>query len=337
MKENKKTALVIGGTGIMGVPIIAQLLKQGNYAVHSISLDVSDVARLPESVQQYFVDRRSKDYKILISKLNAEVGHWDVVIDLIASHAKDAEESYSLLKDHVGHFITISTTLVYDRSEKSSRAITEENKLAETGDLGGYVDGKLELERFWHFIKDMQWTLLRPYHILGEHSLLGCLPEHNRDPRLIERIKKGETLKLCEGGTIAFNYIHPEDIGIAICKIIGDQKSFGQVYNLVNPELVIAKDYYAEIARQLGVSLSIENISMEKVWSEMKGWEMTTLPHLYSMEKMERDFGYIPSTPLAKGIEDALKYRPYADVPADQIPVHQRMNKLPRPKKMSWL
>ncbi|MBX4210866.1 hypothetical protein KW783_02745 [Candidatus Parcubacteria bacterium] len=68
----------------------------------------------------------------------------------------------------------------------------------------------------------------------------------------------------------------------------------------------------------------------------MKGWEMTTLPHVYSMEKMEKDFGYTPSTALIEGIKDAIKYYPTIDQ-INSIPIHQRMNKLPHPKKMNWI
>lgn len=170
-EKSRKTVLVIGGTGIIGTPVVNKLLKQGGYVLHSINLDTFDSSSALKSFKRHFVDRNSKEYKSIITELTAKVGHWDAVIDLIASNSKDAEEIYLLLKDRADHFITMSTVLVYDRNQKNDTAITEENKLAETGVLGGYVDGKLELERFWHSLQDAPWTLLRPYHILGEHSL----------------------------------------------------------------------------------------------------------------------------------------------------------------------
>lgn len=337
MEKRKKNALVIGGTGIIGIPIVAELVKHSEYDVHSISLQKADELPFPAAAHQHFLDRNSPDYGNKIHALNARIDAWDIVIDLIAFDDASAEQTYSLFKNHARHIATVSTTLVYDRRHKNENPISEDAPLAQEGDLGGYVDGKLKLEKYWQGVTDANWTLVRPYHILGAHSLIGCIPEHNRDPKLIERLKNGETLKLCNGGNIPFNYIHPKDIAEALYALIGNEKAFRQAYNLVNPDIITAKHYYAELARQLRVPLEIEAVSIAQVWEEMKGWEMTTFPHVYSMDKMKNDIGYVPSTPLEDGMRDAILHRPTIGMPILEIPIHQRMNKLPRPKKMDWL
>lgn len=332
MANPKKNILIIGGTGIVGKPTVTQLIKHNEYTVYSIALEKID---FPPSVKQYIVDRTTEEYKDLIEKLNSEVDVWDAVVDIVAFNAESAESTYSLFKNHTQHIITLSTSLVYDRTKENSGPISEDFQLAPEGQFGGYVDGKVKLEKFWQSITDVNWTLLRPYHILGAESLLGCIPQHNRDPKLIERLKNGETLRLCNGGNIQFNCIHPKDIATAVYKIIGNVNTFKQVYNLVNPQPVLAKDYYAEVAKQVGGTLNIETIPMDKIWSEMKGWEMTTLPHIYSMEKMQKDIGFTPSISLEEGIRDAIAHS--ARIIAMEIPVHLRMNKLPHPKKPDWL
>jgi nucleoside-diphosphate-sugar epimerase len=327
-----KNILIIGGTGIVGKPTVMQLIKHGEYNVYSIALEKTN---FPPSVKQYVVDRTTEEYKELIEKLNSEVDVWDAVVDIVAFNAESAESTYSLFKNQAQHIITLSTSLVYDRTTENSVPIAEDVALAPEGQFGGYVDGKVKLENFWQSIVDVNWTLLRPYHILGAESLLGCIPEHNRDPKLIERLKKGETLNLCNGGNIQFNYIHPKDIATAIYKIIGNTNTFKQVYNLVNPQQVLAKDYYAQVAKEVGGTLNIEAVPMDKIWSEMKGWEMTTLPHIYSMDKMQKDISFTPSISLEEGIRDAIEHP--AKVMTVEIPIHQRMNKLPHPKKPDWL
>ena len=327
-----KNILIIGGTGIVGKPTVMQLIKHNEYTVYSIALEKTD---FPPSVKQYVVDRTTNEYKELIEKLNLEVCVWDAVIDVIAFDVASAENTYSLFKNSSQHIITLSTSLVYDRSKESLSPISEEIALAPEGRFGGYVDGKMRLEKFWQSILDTNWTLLRPYHILGAESILGCIPEHNRDIKLIERLKNGETLKLCSGGNIQFNYIHPKDIATVIYKIIGNTVTFRQAYNLVNPRPVFAKDYYAEIAKQVNGILNIEPVAMDKIWEEMKGWEMTTLPHLYSMEKMKKDLDFIPTISLEEAVRDAIEHP--AKITATEIPIHQRMNKLPHPKRPEWL
>jgi nucleoside-diphosphate-sugar epimerase len=167
--------------------------------------------------------------------------------------------------------------------------------------------------------------------------LLGCIPEHNRDPQLLRRIKHGEVLRLCNGGGVEFNYVHPNDIATAIKMMVGNSKTFGQSYNLVNPSVIKARDYYEQIAKVIGGKLNIENVSMAQIWQEMKGWEMTTLPHIYSMNKMKEDIGYLPDTSLEQAIQDAIQNQPVLSLPLEQFPIHKRMNKLPRPNKINWL
>ncbi|MEK7185335.1 MAG: NAD-dependent epimerase/dehydratase family protein [Patescibacteria group bacterium] len=334
MSDRKlKNALVIGGTGIIGKPTVMQLIKNNEYNVYSIALEKTDFS---SNVKQHIADRTIGEYKNLIQKLNSEVGLWDVVVDVVAFDAESAEITHSLFKNCSEHIITLSTTLVYDRTTESTDPISENTPLAPEGHFGGYVDGKVKLEKFWQSTTDVNWTLIRPYHILGAESLLGCIPEHNRDPKLIEKIKNGEILRLCNGGSIFLNCIHPKDIAGAIYKIIGNPNTFKQAYNLVNPKPVLAKDYYAEIAKQVGGISNIEAVSMDQIWQEKKGWEMTTLPHVYSMQKMEKDVGFVPNIKLEEGICDAIENPPKVTSAVD-IPVHQRMNKLPSPKRPNWL
>lgn len=332
MPNLKKNILIIGGTGIVGKPTVMQLIKHNEYNVHSIALKKTD---FPSSVKQYVVDRATEEYSELIQKLNLEIDAWDAVIDIVAFNAEGGKSTYSLFKNHTQHIILLSTSLVYDRTKENSGPITEDVQLASEGQFGGYVDGKVRLEKFWQSVTDVNWTLLRPYHILGAESLLGCIPEYNRDPKLIERLKNGEILRLCNGGNIQFNYIHPKDIATAVYKIIGNTNTFKQVYNLVNPQLVLAKDYYAEVAKQVGGTLNIETVPMDEIWSEMKGWEMTTLPHVYSIKKLQRDIDFTPGITLEEGIRDAITYP--AKVVATEIPIHHRMNKLPHPSRPKWL
>jgi len=332
MLNLKKNVLVIGGTGIVGKPMIMRLAGEGKYNIHSIALEE---ANFPPNVIQYVADRTTDEYIKIIDKLNSEIDVWDAVIDIVAFSEESARSTYTLFKNNAQHIITLSTSLVYNREVKNLGPISEDVELAPEGSFGGYVDGKVKLEKFWESVTDVNWTLLRPYHILGAESLLGCIPEHNRDPKIIQRIINGESLRLCNGGDIELSYIHPKDIAAAISKIIGQPKTFKQAYNLVNPKAVLAKDYYSEIAKQISCTLKIENVPMSVVWDEMKGWEMTTLPHTYSMQKMQNDIDFTPNISLDECISDAIKYP--AIVSETLIPVHQRMNKLPHPNKIKWL
>jgi len=327
----RKKILVIGGTGIIGEQIVHVAIEK-QYEVFSISLERG---YLPGGVEQIISDRTQSDYRSVVEKLNDRVSEFDLVVDAISFDGQSARSTYESFGKNTKRIIIISTTLVYDRTQKNNTPITEENILAITGQMGGYVDGKLEVERFWQEKTDVAWTIFRPYHILGEHSLLGCLPKHNRDMQLLELLKSEEPLELFDGGNTEFNYIHPKDIASGVFALAENEKTIGKAYNLVNPKIIKAKEYYSEIARQIGVNLKINSIDLDEVWNKYKQWELTTLPHVYSASGLFADTGFIPGISLGQAVSDALKNGYVFD--DKSMKVHERMNKMPRPQFIEWL
>jgi len=327
-----KNILLIGGTGIIGKATAWEALNDG-YDITTISKEKED--SFPNSVKQLLIDRQNrKEFQEEILKLNKQ---WDIVFDIFAYDEKDAKQTYDLFKETAKHIFVLSTTLVYDRSEKDTNPIKSNCPLAKKGALGGYVDKKLSLEQFWLSKKDANWTILRPYHILGETSLLGCLPLHNRDPKLLEKIKNNEKIELCNGGEVELNYLHPKDLAKTVLKSAGNEKTFCKTYNVVNPTKIKAKEYFELIGELLGKKVRIINKPISEIWKEKKGWELTTLPHIYDVTDLKKDIGFVPDIPLRKAIQEAIENYPETPEDKDRIPVHQRMNVLPRPKPINWL
>jgi nucleoside-diphosphate-sugar epimerase len=327
-----KNILLIGGTGIIGKATVLEALKEG-YEVTTISKEIE--SNFPNSVKQLLIDRQNmNEFQDIVSKLNNQ---WDVVFDIFAYDEKDAKQTYDLFKDKAKHIFILSTTLVYDRSKKNTNPIKSNHPLTKKGELGGYVDKKLGLEQFWLSKKDANWTIIRPYHILGATSLLGCLPLHNRDPELLKRIKNNEKIVLCNGGEVELNYLHPRDLAKTVLKSAGNKKTFWKAYNVVNPTKIKVKDYFEIIGEMLGEKIQIINKPISEIWDENKGWELTTLPHIYDVTDLKRDIGFVPDIPLREAIKEAIENYPEMTVEKDKIPVHQRMNVLPKPEPITWL
>jgi len=283
--------LILSGTGILGRGIAHAALGQRKYEVTSVG------------------------HERTIPKKG-----WDVVVDVYASDMRS-------LSYEAKHTFIISTTLVYDRSELSFSRITEQHPLA-TGQ-GGYVDEKLAVEHAWK-TKRRPWTILRPFHLLGQYSHLGCCPWHNRDPELKEHMKKGK-ITLADGGRIPLNITHPQDIGRVIVEAALNPETYHKVYNTVNPKEVLARDYYEEIARQLGRKVKIVAKPSDEAWKQNE-WVLTTLPHLYDTSALQKAIGYVPDTPLEKCVEDALRF-PAEKMEKKKTRVYQHMHLLPKPKE----
>ncbi len=307
--------LILGGTGIIG-RAVANIAVSAGFDVTCTGIDK---------------DAANQEGITIITPTTLEsLSHtfWDCVIDVYNFGKNHAEEVHSAFKGSCGHLFVISTTLVYDRKGYSFERIKSDHPRAKLGVQGGYVDHKISIEQFWESITDLNWTILRPYHIIGKGSYLGCIPPHNRDPCIIEKIRNGE-IDLCDGGRIPLNVIHAEDIGDAILSGLGKKEVFKKSYNLVNPTEIIARDYYMQIAEVIGSDLRIINCPGEKIWKD-GDWKLTTLPHLYDISDLVHDFNYVPIRSLKECIHDALTSS-VNSIDSETTEVYKRMHMLPDP------
>lgn len=327
-----KKILLVGGTGIVG-SATAGVAHEAGHEIHTVGLDHNP--DLPKEVVQHVCDRKDADADNRVRELNEKVGCWDIVFDVIGSSASDARWTIEMFGALARRIIFLSTVLVYSRREPTSEPIRSSHPLAALGELGGYVDKKLLMEEEIKRHKDVPWTILRPYHILGPGSLLGCVPDHNRDPQLVRRILAGEALTLCEGGKIPFNIVNPADIGRVALAAAESPAAVRKAFNCCNPAPVTALDYYREVARQLDKDLKVTPKTIQQIWAEQKGWELTTLPHLYDTSDLKEKVGFVPATRYQECIADALQNPPPE---SDELPaVHRRMTAGDRPKPIPWL
>ncbi len=320
--------LIIGGTGIVGSAITKEALHS-NYRVTVISNTKDDF--IPDGVEHIIADKRDENY----AKLLVNLPLFDVVCDVIEYSVDDAKIVYDAFKNKKSHIIIFTTTLVYDRQTEEHTAISEINKKIPSRTYGGYVDCKLAIEEFWFQQDEIAVTLLRPYHVLGEGSLIGVLPLHNRDPLIVDKIVSGEKIALFNGGDNQFNYVHPRDLASAVLCVANNEKCYGQAYNTLNPMVYTAIEYYQLLAKILDKPLVVESIPYNQAYGN--GWEMTLLPHLYDMTKLQQDTGFTPAISLEQGMRDALKSYPRVETDTRKIPVFKAMNKGARPNAIWWL
>ncbi len=324
----KKKILIIGGTGIIGVTVAKLAYEQG-HDVTTISLERCN--SLPKRIKHIVADKYTMNY----SKIINDLPQYDAVFDIVEYSVADAFQTYVLFRNKTDHIIVLSTSLIYDRHCYPNTAISENTPSATVGSYGGYVDSKLDIESFWSSKKDINVTLLRPYHILGERSLLGNLPLHNRDPLIVEKIQRKEPLTLFNSGDSDFNFLHPLDLAETFLRVANKAQCYHQAYNVMNPTVYSGREYMTCLGDQLMETVHIETISYEEAYGQ--GWEMTLLPHCYDVSKLQRDIDFCSSIPLEIGIRDALTSYPVSVVDTSKIPVFLAMNKGDKPQKIHWM
>lgn len=327
--------LVIGGSGIIGTAMAKEAVAAG---WNVTTIGVYDSPALPTEVRRFFADRSQPDFAERVTELSQIA--WDVIVDVIPYDQHSVEQTFQLFT-RVGapHLFFLSTTLVYDRSQPSGKPIPDTARLACSGTMGGYVDGKLAVEQavrqcgsFWP-----AWTILRPYHVLGTGSLLGCIPDENRDPGLLQKIRNGTSLGLCNGGAILTSFVAAQDLARVIIRAARNCDAFSRAFNVVHPEPVRARTYYETIGTLVGRKPAIGTKSLRDVWREQYGWELTTLPHVYDVSALRATIGYAPNTSLCDVLAEVIAAYPKEERSLDEIPVHRHMTALPRPKIIPWL
>jgi nucleoside-diphosphate-sugar epimerase len=244
--------LILGGSGFLSSAVARVALAAG-HAVWAVSRGQRTV---PPGVRGLVADRKEREtFAQVIGDAGVE---WDLVIDCIGFDADDARQDLDVFSPRAGHLIFISTDFVLDPVDRPWQVDETYAKL----DTRPYGAGKRAAEELLLSAPTggMRISILRPNHIYGIGSQLGCLPAHGRDPELIARMKRGETLKLVGGGFFLQQPVHCDDVARMALSCAGNERTDRQIYMCPGPDTIASWEYYRIIADALGVMLRIEEL-----------------------------------------------------------------------------
>jgi nucleoside-diphosphate-sugar epimerase len=287
--------LILGGSGFFSGTLARRALSQG-YDVWTITRGQRLV---PEGVTSLIADRNDASVFQSVVK-NADIV-WDLVVDCIAFKPEDVKQDIALFEEISRHFIMISTDFVYDPEHRQTPQREETEHYSKTG--YGYQKRLSELELI-NYDGTMPWTILRPTHIYGPGSELGCLPEHSRDTNLINTIRVGESLRLVGGGYLLQQPILAKDLADLCLSIQGNEKTNRQILNAAGPDIIPSRDYYQIIAEILGVDLKIEEIPILAYRAEHPESSNFLSHRFYDMGKLQSCGVQPPITPIAEGLRE---------------------------------
>lgn len=286
--------LLIGGSGFVSGTLAQVALAQG----HSVSAITRGQRAMAEGVTPITVDRR--DRAAFADAIAASKQQWDLVVDCIGYEVADAEQDISVFRDCAKQLVFISTDFVYDPAHRA---------FPQTEETDSYLDhsyGGKKRECEIAFQKSdtgsMAWTVLRPCHIYGPGSLLGCLPLHGRDPELIDKLRRGETLTLVGGGHFLQQPIFAADLAQTILSCAGNSNCHGQIYLTAGPDIVESSDFYRIIGEILGVNVQIAELPVQEFLAENPGSASFCCHRIYDMSKLRNAGLYVPDTPLRDGL-----------------------------------
>jgi len=227
--------LVIGGSGhVSGA--VARAGLAGGHAVWAVTRGNRP---LPEGVKSLVADRHDDD--AVEAAVTSEGIEWDLVVDCICFDVPDIRQDINLFCGRAAQFVFISTDFVYSpfrrdfpQPEETENFVTPEENLPPYG----WNKRRCELELIDGDTRGLSWTILRPCHIYGPTSELGCFPLHGRDPELIKSLRAGAPIKLVGGGHFLQQPILADDLAQTILSTAGNSSSSHRAFNTAGPDIV---------------------------------------------------------------------------------------------------
>jgi nucleoside-diphosphate-sugar epimerase len=288
--------LIIGGSGFLS-GTLARMAVAAQHRVWTVTRGQRSQA---PGVTALVADRHNEaEFASVIAGANAR---WDLAVDCIAFGPDDIRQDVAVLSSRVRHLIFVSTDFVYDPARRRFPQ-AEESDFYLTDGYGG-LKRQAEVALAAAETGDMAWTVLRPCHIYGPGSQLGCLPQHGRDPKLIERLRSGEPLRLVGGGYFLQQPVTANDLARVSLDIQGNASTFGQTFCVAGPDIVESQEYYRIIAEILGTELWIEEVPVDEFRNANPQAGSFLCHRFYDLRKLQAARITPPQTSLRQGLRE---------------------------------
>ena len=295
-----KNICVIGGSGFVSGAFVKQALSEG----HNVWTITRGKRQLHPQVQSIIADRHNR--QMFKETVQAQEIVWDMVVDCIGYDEADITQDIEVFKNRTKHLVFISTDFVYDPFRRKFPQPENSEHYNSDGYGGEKRRCEVRLIQDWGSL-DLDWTILRPCHIYGPGSELGCFPLAGRDPNLIDKLIRGEKIQLIGGGYFLQQPIYVYDLCEIILKCLDNPKSHNQIFNIAGPDVVESREYYQIIARCLNVELNIEEIPVSHYESQPD--YMNFLCHrIYDLSKLKESGFEMPVTHLEQGLKKHIEF-----------------------------
>jgi nucleoside-diphosphate-sugar epimerase len=235
--------LVVGGSQFNGFALVQELVRRGH--------DVTVVNRgrteapFPAAVRRLTADRT--DRQQMIEALRGE--EYDCVHDMCAYHPEDVELMIELLRGRVGHYVFVSSTVIYARS--TILPITESSPVDRSEQQIEYGLHKLLCEdRLLDEFASSGFpaTTVALSMVMGPRNIVP-----DREQRMFVRLLRDRPVLVLGRGTALGQIGDVDDQAEALCDVMGQPATFGQRYNLTGAQYFSDEGYVDVFADVVGV------------------------------------------------------------------------------------
>jgi nucleoside-diphosphate-sugar epimerase len=281
--------LVIGGTEFISVHLVQALLRDG----HEVAVlnRGRHPERTPKDARTIVCDR--KDWTALKTALAAE--RFDGLVDITyaPTTGEDVEALLAALSGRVGHAIFVSTGRVHDHAQPMPLAEDAPRNLY----WGDYARLKIAGEDAY-MRSGVPATIVRPTHVYGP------LNSRNNETFFFDRLLRGRPILVPGHGGWLRQFGHVEDLADAMAAMLGDQRAFGQAYNVTGEEIVTQVGFVDLIADVVKRPARLVYVAKAPF-----GQNLVYDAHaVYTTAKLRRELGIAPRYTLASGLAHTFEW-----------------------------
>ena len=222
-----------------------------------------------ERIERLHGDRTTPDFARLLADR-----YFDAAVDFAGYTADDARQAVAVLGGQVGHYVFISSGQVYLVRQDCRRPSREEDYV---GPLLPEPEEPDERKRWRYGIgkRQAEDVLVNAWTQQGFPATRLRLPMVNgeRDPfRRVEsylwRLSDGGPLLIPESTPDELHHVYSGDVVRAISRLLGDERTYGEAYNLAQHEAPALVDLVTLLAGLLVTSPKLVSVTDEELCSE---------------------------------------------------------------------
>ena len=328
------TVAIVGCGGFIGCHLLDAILTRTKWRVFGVDLDFYRIQHQLNDERCEFMVADLADKSVV-----ERIAKYPIVVNLaaICVPSRYMAEAPEVIRSNYDHpaaladacaksgswLIHFSTSEIYGRTPADSGLLVEDESELTFGPVmasrWSYATAKLLTERYIAGLKNLKWTVVRPFNFVGPYMDFMPGVDGSGIPRVLANFSsalvRGEPLKLVNGGVAKRSFTSVFDaVDFMFALFETGDVAFSQAFNIGNPdnELTIAelankmRKIFAEIK-----SVNVETIPEPEVVSGVEyygeGYE-DSMRRLPSVEKAKRLLGFKAKTPIDVVLRESLTW-----------------------------
>ena len=339
--DSSITVAIVGCGGFVGSHLLDAILARTQWRVFGVDLDFYRIQHRLNDERCEFMVADLADRSVV-----ERIAKYPVVVNLaaICTPSRYMAEAPEVIRSNYDHpasladacaksgswLIHFSTSEVYGRTSADSGLLVEDETSLSFGPVTAsrwsYATAKLLTERYIAGLKNLKWTVVRPFNFVGPYMDFMPGVDGSGIPRVLANFSsalvRGEPLKLVNGGVARRSFTSVFDaidfmfalFETGLAGNSSENTPFSQAFNVGNPDNEIT---IAELA-----------CKMRKIFAEIKGVSIDSIPEpelvsgveyygegyddsmrrLPSVEKAERLLGFRAKTPIDVVLRESLEW-----------------------------